>query len=115
VWSFGFHVNETRRFSEGTLCADDQPISIIGTAHGHVIALWTSNFVAREICRREKFYLCDHYGLVACGDSIRRRIFELIGCYEESIRRRMEDPSVVEIWSTRIVDKQLKRRVGAEE
>ena len=46
---FGLHVYQAGRFTEGTLGADYEAVAVIGAAIGHVVALRTSYFVAREI------------------------------------------------------------------
>ena len=95
--------------------AEYEAIAVVGTSIGHVIALWASYFVAREIGRREEFNFCDYDCFVASGDCLWRLVFKLIGGYEESISWRMEDASFVEVRSARVVYQELKSRIRAQE
>ena len=76
--SFCFHVDESARFLQTALSAKDKTVSVICTTIGHVVALWTSYFIASKVCRGEKLDFCNNDGFVSRCHSIGRRIIELI-------------------------------------
>ena len=115
MWSFRFHIDEARGFAERALRAEDDAVAVVGAAIGHVIAFWTANFVSREVRGGEEFYLCNHDCFVAGCDGVWGRVFELIGGYEEGIRRGVEDTSFVEEGGAGVIDEELKSRILAEE
>ena len=85
MWPFGFHVDKTAGLPQGPLSTDDEAVAVVCTAIGHVVALWTSYFVAGKIRGREKFNLCDNDLFVAGGDSLRGGILESVGGDEEGV------------------------------
>lgn len=102
--AFGFHVDEAGRFFQAALGANDEPVLVIGTAIGHIIALRTADLISGEVCRREKFDFGDDDCLVAGCDGVGRRVFELVRGYEEGIGRGVEDAGFVEIGSAVVFD-----------
>ena len=95
--------------------ANDEAVPIIGSAISHVIALWTSYFVAREIGRREELNFGDDYCFIASGNRVWRRVFQLVRGYEEGVTGRVEDAGFMKIGSARVVYEELESRVGSEE
>ena len=115
VWPFSFHIDEGCGFAEGALCTDNKTIAIIGATVGHIVALWTAYFVTCKVCRREEFHLCNDDGFVLCRDSVGRRIWDLVGGYEESICLRVEHAGFMEVRSARIINEERKGWRRSEE
>ncbi len=71
----GFHVDQTCRFTEGSLGAEDEAVAIIGAAVGHQVAdrgaLRAANLVPREVGRGEDFDFGDEDCFVVGADGIR--------------------------------------------
>ena len=95
--------------------ANYEAVAVIGSAVSHVIALWTSYFVAREIGRREELHFGDDYCFIASGNRVWRGVFQLVRGYEEGVTGGMEDASFMEIGSAGVVYKELESWVGPEE
>ncbi len=91
-----------------------EAVAVVGSPIGHVVALWTSYFVAREIGGRKEFDFGYDDCFVASGDGVWRGVFKLIGGYEERVGWRVEDTGFMEIRSARVMYQQLKGRVGPE-
>ena len=64
VGSFGFHVDEARRFAEGALGAEDDAIAKVAAAVCHVIAFWAADFVPSEVGGGEELDFGDEDGFV---------------------------------------------------
>ena len=72
------HVYQAGWFPQGTLSAKNDAVFVVGSTIRHEIAFRTTNLVAREVSRREKFDLGDNNGLVTCCDSIWRWVLYLV-------------------------------------
>lgn len=70
VRPLGFHVDQSRGFSQRALGTQDQPVAVIRAAAGHVISLRTSDLVAGEIGRGEELDFGNDDGLIMGGDGI---------------------------------------------
>ena len=95
--------------------ANYEAVAVIGPAICHVIALWTSYFVAREIGRREELDLGDDYCFIASGNRVWRGVFQLVRGYEEGVTGGVKDAGFMKIGSAWVVYKELESRVGPEE
>ena len=95
--------------------ANYEAVAVIGSAVSHVIALWTSYLVAREIGRREELNFGDDYCFIASGNRVWRGVFQLVRGYEEGVTGGVEDAGFMKIGSAGVVDKELESRVRAEE
>ena len=91
-----------------------EAVAVVGSPIGHVVALWTSYFVAREVSGRKELNFCYDDCFVASGDGVWRGVFQLIRGYEECVGWRVEDTGFMEIRGARVMYQQLKSRVGPE-
>jgi len=89
---------------EGALGAEDEAVTVVGPAVGHVVAFRAADFVAGEICWGKELDFGDDDGLVAGGDGIGGRVFEFVGGYEERVCGWMENASFVEVGSAGVID-----------
>ena len=107
VRTLGLHEDEPRRLPQAALGAEDDPISIIGPAIGHVVALGEADFVTAKVAGGEEFHLGHHNGLVARRHCLGRAIFELVGGDEEGIGRWVKDTCFMEVGTSGVVNQQL--------
>lgn len=115
VRPLGFHVDEAGGFAQGALGAQEQAVTVVGAAVGHVLALRAADFVAREVGGGEELDLGDDDGLVAGDDCVGGGVGELVGGDEEGVGGRVEDAGFVEVWGAWVVDQELEGGGGAEE
>ena len=104
--ALGFHVDETRRFAEGALGAEDEAFAEVCAAVGHEVAFWTADFVAREVGGAEEFDFGNEDGLVLSGDGVRGRVGDLVGGDEEGVCGSMEDAGFVEVGGSWVGDEE---------
>lgn len=102
--TLGFHVNQSRGFAQRALRTEDETVAVVRTAIGHVVALWTADFITGEICGGKEFDFGHDYCFVAGRDGVWGGVFELVGGYEKGICRGMEDASLVEVWGAIVID-----------
>ena len=85
VRSLGFHVDETCGFIQGTLSAEDETVTVIRAAIGHVVSFRTANFVAGKVYWGVEFDFCNDDFLVGGCDCVRGVVGHLVGGYEEGV------------------------------
>ena len=78
VGAFGFHVDEAGGFAEGALGAEDEAVTVVGAAVGHVVALWAADFVAGEVGGGEEFEFGDYDCFMGGGDGVGGRVGDLV-------------------------------------
>ncbi len=99
VRAFGFHVYEAGRFLEAALGADDEPVSVVGAAVGHVIALRAADLITGKVCRGKELDFCNDDCFITGGDGVWRGVFQLVRSHKERVCRWVKDASFVEIGS----------------
>ena len=114
VGTFGFHVDQARWFFQASLGAEDEAFTVVCAAIGHEIALRTTYFVARKVCRGEEFDFRDDDCFIMCGNGVGRGIRDVIGGNEEGVCWGVEDACFVEVGGTRIMDEELDFWGGTE-
>lgn len=114
VRPLSFHVDEARRFAQGALGTQDQTVTVIGAAVGHIVAFGAANFVTGEVGGGKEFDFGDDNGFVMGGDGIGRGVGKLVRGDEEGIGRRVEHAGFMEIRRARVMDQELEGGRGTE-
>lgn len=96
VGPFSFHVDEPARFVQRALSAEENAIAVVDAAVGHVVALWTSDFVTGEVFGAEEFDLGNEDSFIGRADCAGVFVGDLVGCDEECVGLSMEDAGFVE-------------------
>ena len=77
--------------------AENEPVAVIRTAVGHIVAFRAADLVPGEVGGGEKFDFGDDDGFVVGGDGVWGLVWDLVRGDEEGVGLWIEDARFVEV------------------